>query len=58
MNETENVAAASRLQKLETEQRQRLIDRLMEELDNRTNAVKKIGADLYQAREINHALEV
>ncbi|KAJ3404219.1 Coiled-coil domain-containing protein 33 [Chytridiales sp. JEL 0842] len=39
------------------EQRQRLIDRLLGELETRSEAVKKIGNDLVQAREKNLALE-
>ncbi|KAJ3383504.1 hypothetical protein HDU92_004084, partial [Lobulomyces angularis] len=39
------------------EQRQKLIDRLMQELDARTSAVKKIGGDLYAVREANSELE-
>lgn len=40
------------------EQRQKLIDRLMVELEARSVAVKKIGADLYSLRELNESLEV
>jgi hypothetical protein len=40
------------------EQRQKLIDRLLAELDSRTEAVKKIGNDLVAAKETNKALEV
>ena len=40
------------------DQRQRLIDRLLEELDNRTEAVRKVGQDLYKLREVNASNEV
>lgn len=39
------------------QQRQKLIDRLMQELEARTEAVKKIGSDLYSARENNSIME-
>lgn len=35
------------------QQRQKLIDRLMQELEARTEAVKKIGSDLYASRQEN-----
>jgi hypothetical protein len=40
------------------DQRQKLIDKLLEELDHRTNAVKKVGQDLYRLREKNAENEV
>lgn len=40
------------------DQRQRLIDKLLEELDHRTNAVRKVGQDLYRLREKNAEQEV
>ena len=39
------------------EQRQKMIDGLMQELDARANAIRKIGSDLYSLREINSRLE-
>lgn len=42
----------------DVDQRQRLIDKLLEELDHRTNAVKKVGQDLYRLREKNAENEV
>jgi hypothetical protein len=42
----------------DVDQRQKLIDKLLEELDHRTNAVKKVGQDLYRLREKNAENEV
>ncbi|KAJ3089599.1 hypothetical protein HK102_005972 [Quaeritorhiza haematococci] len=39
------------------QQRQRLIDRLLHELELRTEAVRKVGADLFELREVNTNLE-
>jgi hypothetical protein len=39
------------------QQRQKLIDRLMQELEARTEAVKKIGSDLYASRQENSIQE-
>ncbi|KAJ3217252.1 hypothetical protein HDU67_008274 [Dinochytrium kinnereticum] len=39
------------------EQRQRLIDRLLKELADRTEAVKRVGQDLFAVRERNATLE-
>lgn len=39
------------------EQRQRLVDRLLKELDTRTDAVKRVGADLVKLRDNNTVLE-
>jgi chromosome segregation ATPase len=40
------------------QQRQKLIDRLMQELEARTEAVKKIGSDLYESRQKNANQEI
>lgn len=40
------------------DQRQRLIDKLLEELDGRTEAVRKVGQELYRMREKNAQNEV
>ncbi|KAJ3097922.1 hypothetical protein HDU97_004458, partial [Phlyctochytrium planicorne] len=39
------------------EQRQRLIDRLLKELGERNDAIKKVGEDLYSTRQRNASLE-
>jgi hypothetical protein len=57
-NLVENVKDAKLYNAHDIDQRQKLIDKLLEELDHRTNAVKKVGQDLYRLREKNAENEV
>ncbi|KAI9103080.1 hypothetical protein DFS34DRAFT_351581 [Phlyctochytrium arcticum] len=52
----ENVKSSSLLRK-DIEQRQVLIDRLTRELDRRTEAVKRVGQELLNLRDLNARLE-